>query len=326
MRTTLSSATFAIYTTMLLCPVPVNAERDTLLDEVTVTGTREAEPRATTAATIDTISAEEIEETHPGHPSEIINRIPGVHVSVTGGEGHMASIRQPITTKPVYLYLEDGIPVRSTGFFNHNALYEINVPQAGCTKVLKGPGTALYGSDAIGAVINVLTRPAPLKPEADIDLETGEHGWRPVRGTGHMPSDISRDGNGGYLWLNREGLHPGLSPPVQVAAAAIDNQPTYSPPSCNSASLNNPKPDYPRIALRRGIEGLVLLHVEVNEQGRPTEIQVKKSAGFKPLDIAALKAVRRWRFLPAQRNGITVRASVEVPIRFRLDETVRSNS
>lgn len=117
-----------------------------------------------------------------------------------------------------------------------------------------------------------------------------------------------------------------MPPPVQVAVAAIDNQPTYSPPSCNSATLNNPKPDYPRIALRRGIEGLVLLHVEVNEQGRPIEIQVKKSAGFKPLDIAALKAVRRWRFLPAQRNGVTVRASVEVPIRFRLDETDRSNS
>lgn len=117
-----------------------------------------------------------------------------------------------------------------------------------------------------------------------------------------------------------------MSPPVQVAVAVLDNQQTYSPPSSNSASLNNPKPDYPRIALRRGIEGLVLLHVEVNEQGRPIEIQVKKSAGFKPLDIAALKAVRRWRFLPAQRNGVTVRASVEVPIRFRLEEAGRSKS
>lgn len=178
MRTTLSSATLALCTTTLLCPVIVNAETDTVLDEVTVTGTREAEPRATTAAAIDALSAGEIDGTHPGHPSEIMNRVPGVHVNVTGGEGHMMSIRQPITTKPVYLYLEDGIPVRSTGFFNHNALYEINVPQAGGIEVLKGPGTALYGSDAIGAVVNVLTRPAPLKPEADINLETGEHGWR----------------------------------------------------------------------------------------------------------------------------------------------------
>ncbi len=178
MKAFLSPATVALYTTALLAPAVFAADADTVLDEVTVTGTREAEPLATTAATVDSVSAEEIEETRPGHPSEIMNRIPGVHVNVTGGEGHMTAIRQPITTKPVYLYLEDGIPVRSTGFFNHNALYEINVPQSGGIEVLKGPGTALYGSDAIGAVINVLTRPAPLEPEADINLEAGEHGWR----------------------------------------------------------------------------------------------------------------------------------------------------
>jgi len=177
-NTLFSTTTVAFCISTLLYPVIATAQTDTVLDEVTVTGTREAEPIATTAATVDSVSTEEIDETHPGHPSEIMNRIPGVHVNVTGGEGHMTSIRQPITTKPVYLYLEDGIPVRSTGFFNHNALYEINVPQAGGIEVLKGPGTALYGSDAIGAVINVLTRPAPLDPEADINLETGEHGWR----------------------------------------------------------------------------------------------------------------------------------------------------
>jgi len=178
MKAALLPAVTALCASTLSCLSAIAAEPDSQLDEVTVTGTREAEPLATTAATVDTVSAGAIDETHPGHPSEIMNRIPGVHVNVTGGEGHMTAIRQPITTKPVYLYLEDGIPVRSTGFFNHNALYEINVPQAGGIEVLKGPGTALYGSDAIGAVINILTRPAPLQPEADINLETGQHGWR----------------------------------------------------------------------------------------------------------------------------------------------------
>ncbi len=182
----------------LSCPPAIAAEPDRRLDEVTVSGTREAEPLATTPATVDTVSAGAIDETHPGHPSEIMNRMPGVHVNVTGGEGHMTAIRQPITTQPVYLYLEDGIPVRSTGFFNHNALYEINVPQAGGIEVLKGPGTALYGSDAIGAVINVLTRPAPLEPEADINLETGQNGWwRTLLSAGD-----TRDANGLRVDLN----------------------------------------------------------------------------------------------------------------------------
>ena len=87
-----------------------------------------------------------------------------MYVDVTNGEGHMTAIRQPLSTQPLYLYLEDGIPTRSTGFFNHNAMYEVNVPQSGGIEVFKGPGTALYGSDAVGGVINVLTRPAPLEP------------------------------------------------------------------------------------------------------------------------------------------------------------------
>jgi len=50
------------------------------------------------------------------------------------------AIRQPITTKPMYLYLEDGIPTRATGFFNHNALYEVNIPQAGGDRGAQGTG------------------------------------------------------------------------------------------------------------------------------------------------------------------------------------------
>jgi len=148
------------------------------LDAVVVTGTREAEKKSETAATIDTIDGEEVRRAKAAHPSQIMSRVPGVWVSVTGGEGHTTSIRHPLTTAPVYLYLEDGIPVRSTGFFNHNALYEVNMPQSGGIEVSKGPGTALYGSDAIGGVVNVLTRPAPEKLEGEGSLEFGSFGWR----------------------------------------------------------------------------------------------------------------------------------------------------
>ncbi|HEY0720136.1 MAG TPA: TonB-dependent receptor [Gammaproteobacteria bacterium] len=149
-----------------------------LLDEITVTGAREAQPIAETPATINTIDGEAIQTVRPTHPSQIMNQLPGVWVNITGGEGHQTAIRQPLTTNPVYLYLEDGIPTRSTGFFNHNALYEINVPQAGGIEVSKGPGSALQGSDAIGGVINVLTREPPLTAEASLSLEAGSYGWR----------------------------------------------------------------------------------------------------------------------------------------------------
>ena len=101
------------------------------------------------------------------------------------------AIRQPITTKPMYLYLEDGVPTRSTGFFNHNALYEVNLPQAGGLEVLKGPGTALYGSDAIGGVVNVLTRAAPVTPTLDATVEGGQFGYTRMLATGGFTKGVN---------------------------------------------------------------------------------------------------------------------------------------
>ncbi|MQA89616.1 MAG: TonB-dependent receptor [Gemmatimonas sp.] len=153
------------------------------IDDVVVSATREMQSLAETAASVGIVQSSEIRETLPAHPSEIMGKIPGVWVNVTGGEGHATAIRQPLTTDPVYLYLEDGVPTRSTGFFNHNALYEINLPQAERIEVIKGPATALYGSDAIGGTINVETRPAVAAPGLDATLEGGSHGFMRLLGS-----------------------------------------------------------------------------------------------------------------------------------------------
>jgi iron complex outermembrane receptor protein len=157
--------------------VQVNSD-EIELAPVTITDTREAALKSETSASTSQISQKDINFLQPGHPSEVLNRMPGVHVNVTGGEGHMTAIRQPISTSAVYLYLEDGIPTRSTGFFNHNALYEINVPQSAGIEVSKGPGSALHGSDAMAAVINVTTKAAPEETEGDVNLEVGSFGWQ----------------------------------------------------------------------------------------------------------------------------------------------------
>lgn len=146
---------------------------------MTVTGTREKALLSETPASVGTISSETVRETAPLHPGQILGQIPGVAVAVTNGEGHTTAIRQPFTTSPVYLFLEDGIPIRATGFFNHNALYEVNIPMAGGIEVVRGPATALYGSDAIGGVINVLSRAPTPQPHAGVSGEFGSFGtWR----------------------------------------------------------------------------------------------------------------------------------------------------
>lgn len=176
---------FIISAILSICSLALAEEKtEQTLDEVVVTATREAEPLKKVPQRVDVIKEEEIKDVRPSHPSEIMGRIPGVWVNVTAGEGHITAIRQPLTTNPVYLFLEDGIPIRSTGFFNHNALYEINILGAERIEVIKGPATALYGSDAIGGTINVITRPSPLKPEIELNPEIGEYGWYRLLATG----------------------------------------------------------------------------------------------------------------------------------------------
>jgi outer membrane receptor protein involved in Fe transport len=152
--------------------------RSVRMEEVVVVSTTgEVRRLAETPATVGVVSSAELRAARPAHPADVMGQIPGVWVSATGGEGHTTAIRQPKTTNPVYLFLEDGVPTRSTGFFNHNALYEINVPQAERIEVLKGPATALYGSDAIGGVINVESRAPTAGRTAEAYAEAGAFGW-----------------------------------------------------------------------------------------------------------------------------------------------------
>jgi protein TonB len=83
-------------------------------------------------------------------------------------------------------------------------------------------------------------------------------------------------------------------------------------------SDQNPQPVYPRQAIRRNYQGTVLLHVLVDEKGRPTKVELIQSSGFFLLDQSAMDSVRRWRFQPATRNGHPIAKWSKLPIIFEL--------
>lgn len=80
----------------------------------------------------------------------------------------------------------------------------------------------------------------------------------------------------------------------------------------------NPPPDYPRLARRRGYQGTVLLDVLVDKTGRARDVKVDESCGHGSLDRAAKKAVKGWRFEPGRRGDDPVDMRVKVPVRFEL--------
>jgi len=149
------------------------------LDELVVTGTRSETPLLEQAGNTGKISEDEIDLVRPDHITEIANRISGVNIQHGNGQEHLTSIRSPVLTGGAgagsFLYLEDGIPLRAAGFANVNGLFEVNYEQAGGIEVVRGPGSAFYGSNAVHGLLNVLTRAPSLELEREIDLSVGPH-------------------------------------------------------------------------------------------------------------------------------------------------------
>ena len=81
--------------------------------------------------------------------------------------------------------------------------------------------------------------------------------------------------------------------------------------------LNAPDPDYSEEARRKKIEGTVLLWILVGEDGRVHDAQITRSLGS-GLDQEAIKAVRRWTFKPATKNGAPVETKMNVQVSFHL--------
>ena len=79
-----------------------------------------------------------------------------------------------------------------------------------------------------------------------------------------------------------------------------------------------PKPEYPRIARRKGLEGTATVEVMFNELGEQLALTLVKSSGFSLLDQAALQAVETWQF-EAPAPKLANHYKVTVPIRFALN-------
>ncbi len=185
---------------------PETQAKEQHVEVMVVTSSRQQQQLKLLAESVAVLSEEDIRKVSPGHPADLLNRVAGVHVNDLGGEGHMTAIRQPISTSGVYLFLEDGLPTRPTGFFNHNGLYEIDIPQSGRVEVTKGPGSALYGSDAIGGIFNILTKAPPLSRETELSLESGSDGWN--RGLIAVGSPVSEQSAARWdlNWTQSEGF------------------------------------------------------------------------------------------------------------------------
>lgn len=148
------------------------------LEEVIVSANRTAQKRSEAPVAITTINKQTIEDTKAQRLDFLLNKVSGVFMVNLGNEQHEMSIRQPMTTKSLFLYMEDGVPIHTTGVYNHNSLLEMNLPAAKSIEVIKGPSSALYGAEAIGGAVNVITQSAPAFTSGQVSLQLNDKGYK----------------------------------------------------------------------------------------------------------------------------------------------------
>lgn len=157
------------------------------LQQVVVTANREASLRTESPVAISKISPVTINDTKPVLLAELINKVPGVVMLNYNNEQHAMSIRQPMGTSAYFLYMEDGIPIRPMGVFNHNALIEMNVFSISNVEVVKGPASSLYGPEAVGGAINFITQRPTGVPTARLGIQADQWGYKRIQyGAGGM--------------------------------------------------------------------------------------------------------------------------------------------
>ncbi|MFD0793299.1 TonB-dependent receptor domain-containing protein [Mucilaginibacter litoreus] len=175
------------------------------LQQVVISASRERQSRQSAPIAISKINATQIHDTKATALYQLLNKVTGVYMVDLGNEQHTMAIRQPITYNALYLYMEDGLPIRPTGIFNHNSLYEINMSGVRDIEVIKGPASSLYGSNAIGGAVNFITQGPPAGYAGNVSLQGDNYHYRRVDADGGFTSGKFGLYVGGYIAKQRDG-------------------------------------------------------------------------------------------------------------------------
>ncbi len=103
---------------------------------------------------------------------------------------------------------------------------------------------------------------------------------------------------------------PQSAVPVGIASSGtVDYKSNY---------LNNPKPPYPALAIKLGLEGKVVILAEVLPSGKAGKVVIENSSGHELLDESALQTISKWQFASTRKDGVIVNQVIRIPITFNL--------
>jgi vitamin B12 transporter len=189
---------------------PANASRPAAqpvkLSEVVVTATRIRQPLSEIGTSVSVMPGDQMQEQKLGLVAPAMQQLPGVEVNQAGSPGTQTDVTIRGSTAAQTLVLIDGVDVNtgSTGGFDFSTITTDNVEQV---EVVRGSGGALYGSQAIGGVVNVISKQGEGAPHFSLLSEGGNRGTERQVGTAN--GAIGKLGYSGSIsYQSTEGFRP----------------------------------------------------------------------------------------------------------------------
>ena len=308
-------------------------------ENVVVSDSLSSETQPAVSASVTVITRDQIEKSGKNDVLELLREVPGVDVVQSGDAGKVTSIFLRGTNSTQTLVLIDGVRVNSPYFsgYDFSALSTQNVERI---EVVRGPFSALYGSDAIGGVVSILLRPPSAEPAVRASAGAGNRGFheetlfasaaegpvslsisgrdahddgevQTVGGT-RVDNDGWRDRNGSVAldWTASEGFRTGLHFDRMFARSAIPSDSGTATPHrfTDFAQTTWTLPVRAELANDNSLVGS-LSDVEL----RPTAIDPDDTSGFFQSEthsrILGARAADTWK--SSENNSLSATASYE---------------
>ncbi|HVS29978.1 MAG TPA: TonB-dependent receptor [Thermoanaerobaculia bacterium] len=192
---------FLVFSSILVLVVPL-AHAQSVSEEIVVTASALPETLVKTPATVSIVTKDDIELRAASDLGAVLRDVPGVTVALTGSAGKSATLFIRGGSSKQALVLWNGIELNDAYYSGYN-VGQFSTAGVERVEVVRGPFSALYGSEAVSGVVNVLT--APSRSHATVLAEAGQHGFWNGLASGAVLSDrwtvngaLERRGDDGF--------------------------------------------------------------------------------------------------------------------------------
>lgn len=155
-------------------PHPAPGQEARRMDPVVVTATKVETPQEQLGATVTVITEEELRDYNYSRIEEALRTVPGVEIQRSGSLGKTTSIKIRGAGAAQVVVLVDGLRVSSPTLGTAD-LSELSFDAIDRIEIVRGPQSTLYGADAIGGVVNIITKKGQGPPRGSVSFEGGSY-------------------------------------------------------------------------------------------------------------------------------------------------------